>query len=111
VTLGIVFVQTSIFSLGQVVAQGLMQQLVPEDLRGRVFSLIISGHTVIRVLGVAAWGTLIDYIGVIPVFNLAGSVATLAGLFILVNMTHLQTAEDQALARVTADSPVTVESA
>ena len=111
VTLGIVFVQTSIFSLGQVVAQGLMQQLVPEDLRGRVFSLIISGHTVIRVLGVAAWGTLIDYIGVIPIFNLAGSVATLAGLFILVNMTHLQTAEDQALTRVTADSPVAVKSA
>jgi predicted MFS family arabinose efflux permease len=96
----------SIFTLGQVVAQGLLQQLVSEELRGRVFSLIISGHTIVRVLGVAVWGALIDYIGVIPVFNLAGGVATLAGLFILLNLPHLQAAEDRALAFVAADNPV-----
>lgn len=111
VTLVIVLLQMGIFSVGQVVAQALMQQFVPEELRGRVFSLIISGYTIIRVLGVTIWGALIDYIGVIPIFNLAGGVATLAGLFILANLAYLREAEDRALALVAADSSAIAESA
>lgn len=111
VTLAIVLVQMIVFSIGQVASQVLMQQLVPEELRGRVFSQIITGYTVTRVLGAGLWGVLIDRIGVIPVFNIAGGIVTLAGLFILANLPVLQEAEMQALAPAPGEHPVLAEEA
>ncbi len=111
VTLAIVLVQMIVFSIGQVASQVLMQQLVPEELRGRVFSQIITGYTVTQVLGAGLWGVLIDRIGVIPVFNIAGGIATLAGLFILANLPVLQEAEMQALAPAPGEHPVLAEEA
>jgi MFS family permease len=104
VTLAIVLIQMIVFSIGQVTSQVLMQQLVPKELRGRVFSQIITGHTVTYVLGAGLWGVLIDRVGVIPVFNLAGVVATLAGLFILANLPLLHKAETRALAPAPAEA-------
>jgi DHA3 family macrolide efflux protein-like MFS transporter len=111
ITLIIVLVQMLIFSIGQVASQALMQQLVPEELRGRVFSQIITGHTVTYVLGAGLWGVLIDRIGVIPVFNIAGGVATLAGLFILANLPVLQEAEERALGLTKGEGAVAIETA
>lgn len=104
-TLIIVLVQMIVFSVGQVAAQALMQQLVPEELRGRVFSQIITGHTVTYLLGAALWGALIDRIGVIPVFNIAGGIATFAGLFVLTNLSLLQETEARALTPVRGKTP------
>ena len=98
ITLGIVLIQMIVFSVGQVAAQSLLQQMIPEELRGRVFAQIITGYTITHLLGAGVWGALIDRIGVIPVFNLAGVIATLAGLVLLVNLSLLQKAESQALA-------------
>ncbi len=100
-----------VFSIGQVASQALMQQLVPEELRGRVFSQIITGYTVTQVLGAGLWGVLIERIGVIPVFNIAGGIATLAGLFILANLPVLQRAETQALAPAPGEHPALAEEA
>jgi MFS family permease len=111
VTLAIVLVQMIVFSIGQVASQVLLQQLVPEELRGRVFSQIITGYTVTHVLGAGLWGVLIERIGVIPVFNIAGGIATLAGLFILANLSVLQEAEVQALAPAPVEHPVLAEEA
>ncbi len=97
ITLGIVLIQMIVFSVGQVAAQSLLQQMIPEELRGRVFAQIITGYTITHLLGAGVWGALIDRIGVIPVFNLAGVIATLAGLVLLVNLSLLQKAETQAL--------------
>jgi len=108
-TLIIVLVQMIVFSVGQVAAQALLQQLVPDELRGRVFAQIITGYTVTHLLGAGLWGTLIDRIGVIPVFNIAGGVATLAGLFILANLSLLQREETRALTSATAESSIAVE--
>lgn len=104
ITLIIVLVQMIIFSVGQVAAQSLLQQMIPEELRGRVFAQIITGYTVTYLLGAWVWGALIDRIGVIPVFNLAGAIATLAGLFLLGNLSLLQKAEAQALAPASSSS-------
>jgi len=109
VTLAIVLLQMVIFAVGQVVAQALLQQLVPEELRGRVFAQIITGYTVIRLVGAGLWGALIDHIGVISVFNIAGGIVTLAGLFILVNLPLLQEAETRSLAPATGASPLAAE--
>ena len=108
-TLIIVLVQMIVFSVGQVAAQALLQQLVPDELRGRVFAQIITGYTVTHLLGAGLWGTLIDRIGVIPVFNIAGGVATLAGLFILANLSLLRGEETRVLASAKAESSIAVE--
>ncbi len=110
-TLIIVLVQMVVFSAGQVAAQALLQQLVPEELRGRVFSQIITGYTVTHLVGAGLWGALIDRVGVIPVFNIAGGIATLAGLFILANLTPLQEAEGRSLAPAAGKSSVIAEAA
>lgn len=108
-TLIIVLVQMIVFSAGQVAAQALLQQLVPEELRGRVFSQIITGYTVTHLLGAGLWGALIDRISVILVFNIAGGIATLAGLFILANLSLLRKEETQALMSARAGSSVAAE--
>lgn len=102
VTLTIVLVQMAVFSVGQVAAQSLLQQVVSEELRGRVFSQIITGYTVTQLLGAGLWGALIDRVGIIPIFNFAGIVATLAGLFILVNLSLLRQSEAASLASAAA---------
>lgn len=110
-TLVIVLLQMIVFSVGQVVSQALLQQLVPEEFRGRVFAQIITGYTVTHLLGAGLWGALIDRIGVIPVFNVAGSVATLAGLFILINLPLLQAAEAGAMAPAPDAGQIVAETA
>jgi DHA3 family macrolide efflux protein-like MFS transporter len=109
ITLIVVLVQMVVFSAGQVAAQALLQQLVPEELRGRVFSQIITGYTVTHLLGAGLWGAVIDRIGVILVFNVAGGVATLAGLFILANLSLLQKAEHQSLTPAVDKGPMAAE--
>lgn len=109
VTLLIVLVQMAIFSIGQVASQSLLQQVVSEEIRGRVFSQIITAYTVTQLLGAGLWGALIDRIGVVPVFNLAGAIATLAGVFILINLPLLRQAECASLAP--PPTPPTAETA
>ncbi len=99
ITLVIVLIQMAVFSVGQVAAQSLLQQIVSEELRGRVFSQIITGYTVTQLLGAGLWGAMIDRLGIIPVFNIAGVVATSAGVFILINLSLLRQSESKSLAR------------
>ncbi len=110
VTLIVVLLQMLTYSIGGVAGQALLQQLVPEELRGRVFSQITTGYTITSVAGAALWGALIDRIGVIPVFNIAGVIATLAGLFLVANLALLQKEESRALASAAVETPVAVES-
>jgi len=110
-TLIIVLVQMLIYSIGGVAGQALLQQLVPEDLRGRVFSQITTGYTITSIVGAALWGALIDRIGVIPAFNIAGVIATLAGLFLVANLSLLQKKETQSLTSAAVERPVAIESA
>jgi len=85
-TLLIAFVQTATFVMGQVMSDTIVQQTVPERLRGRVFGLVQIVRNATTLLAVAVFGLLVDGIGVTPLLQAAGVPFALAGVYALWTM-------------------------
>jgi MFS family permease len=80
VALLILFIYGLNTSTGMVVFNSTVQGAVPEQLRGRVFTLLDVTWNVMRLLSLALGGVLVDAFGIAPLYRLGGSLLALAGL-------------------------------
>jgi MFS family permease len=67
-------------SAGMVVYNSTLQGAVPEEVRGRIFTLLDLTWNVMRLLSLAIGGLVVDLLGIQVLFWLGGSILTLAGL-------------------------------
>ncbi len=67
-------------STGMVVFNSTVQGAVPEQLRGRVFTLLDVTWNAMRLLSLALGGVLVDAFGIAPLYRLGGALLALAGL-------------------------------
>ncbi len=84
----------------------LLQRLVPDAVRGRIFGLAetMAGGT--RMTIVVVFGVLVDSLGIVTVFNLAGLIVTLGAVVALLRARRLQdAADDQAGVAVSIAEP------
>ena len=65
---------------GMVVFNSTVQDVVPEEVRGRVFTLLDVTWNAMRLLSLGLGGLLVDAIGIQALFWAGGSLLTLAGL-------------------------------
>jgi len=80
VALLILFIYGLNTSTGMVVFNSTVQGAVPEQLRGRVFTLLDVTWNAMRLLSLALGGVLVDAFGIAPLYRLGGSLLALAGL-------------------------------
>jgi MFS family permease len=80
-TLAIALTQTIGWVLGLVLADTLVQQTVPEALRGRVFGLIMLIRNGMTLAAMAVFGPLVDTVGTVLLLNVSGLIYTLAGVY------------------------------
>ena len=80
VALVILFVYGLNTSTGMVTFNSTVQGAVPEDVRGRVFTLLDMTWNAMRLLSLALGALMVDAIGVQPVFWIGGGLLVLAGL-------------------------------
>jgi MFS family permease len=80
VALVILFVYGLNTSTGMVVFSSTVQGAVPEDVRGRVFTLLDVTWNLMRLLSLALGGVLVDALGIAPVYWLGGTLLALAGV-------------------------------
>ncbi len=67
-------------STGMVVFNSTIQGVVPDKVRGRVFTLLDVAWNAMRLLSLALGGLLVDAVGIRPLFWLGGALLALAGL-------------------------------
>ncbi len=67
-----------------VVFSSTIQGVVPDKVRGRVFTLLDVTWNAMRLLSLALGGILVDTVGIRPLFWLGGTLLTLAGLLGLI---------------------------
>jgi len=79
IALLILFVYGLNTSTGMVVFNSTVQGAVPDQVRGRVFTLLDVTWNVMRLLSLALGGVLVDAWGIAPVYWLGGSLLALAG--------------------------------
>lgn len=84
VALVILFVYGLNTSTGMVVFSSTIQGVVPDKVRGRVFTLLDVTWNAMRLLSLALGGILVDTVGIRPLFWLGGTLLTLAGLLGLI---------------------------
>ena len=63
-----------------VVFSSTVQGVVPDEVRGRVFTLLDVNWNVMRLLSLAIGGVMVDLVGIRPVFWTGGGLLALAGL-------------------------------
>jgi MFS family permease len=80
IALAIMFVYGLNTSTGMVVFNSTVQGMVPEAVRGRVFTLLDVIWNTMRLLSLALGGLLVDYVGIQPVFWVGGTLLAAAGL-------------------------------
>jgi len=80
VALLILFVYGLNTSTGMVVFSSTVQGVVPEQVRGRVFTLLDVSWNAMRLLSLAVGGLLVDAIGIRPLFWTGGILLALAGV-------------------------------
>jgi MFS family permease len=80
VALVILFVYGLNTSSGMVVFSSTLQSAIPEDMRGRVFTLFDVTWSAARLLSLAIGAALVDVIGIRPVYWLGGSLLVVAGI-------------------------------
>lgn len=80
VALVILFIYGLNTSTGMVVFNSTIQGVIPDHVRGRVFTLLDVSWNVMRLVSLALGGLLVDAVGIQPVFWLGGSLLALAGL-------------------------------
>ena len=83
-------------STGMVVFSSTVQNVVPDRVRGRVFTLLDVTWAVMQLLSLAIGGALVDRVGIQPVYWAGGGLLLLAGLLGLVllgnyDFTHTKT--------------------
>ncbi len=78
--------------LGMILVDTMLQQWVPDDMRGRVFSLISAERNAGHVLVAALLAPLVDWWGPVLILNIAGLIYTIAGIYVLaqVGILHRQ---------------------
>ena len=84
IALVILFVYGLNTSTGIVVFNSVVQSLVPDEVRGRVFTLLDVTWNGMRLISLALGGVLVDAIGIQPLFWVGGALLALAGLLGLV---------------------------
>jgi len=80
VALVILFIYGLNTSTGMVVFSSTVQGVVPDAVRGRVFTLLDVSWNTMRLLSLVLGGLLVDAVGIQPVFWLGGVLLTLAGV-------------------------------
>jgi MFS family permease len=80
VALLILFVYGLNTSTGMVVYNSTIQGVVPDAVRGRVFTLLDVEWSALRLLSLALGGLLVDAVGIRPVYWMGGGLLALAGL-------------------------------
>jgi MFS family permease len=80
-TLFIGTAQATTWVLGMVLADTLVQQIVPAALRGRVVGLIMLVRNGMTLVAMAVFGPLVDALGTILLLNVSGVIYTLAGVY------------------------------
>ena len=76
----ILFVYGLCTSTGMVVFTSTVQGAVPDEIRGRVFTLLDVTWGALQLLSLALGGALVDALGIRPVYWLGGALLILAGL-------------------------------
>ena len=67
-------------STGMVVFSSTVQAIVPDAVRGRVFTLLDASWSAMRLLSLALGGLVVDAFGVEPLFWVGGTLLALAGV-------------------------------
>ena len=80
VALVILFIYGLNTSTGMVVFSTTVQGVVPDEVRGRVFTLLDVSWNAMRLLSLASGGILVDVVGIQPVFWLGGGLLVVAGV-------------------------------
>ncbi len=96
VLLGIVLVQMAMYMLWSILHSALLQRLIPDEVRGRVFGLFDTAGALHRMVTVVLFGLLVDELGIIAVFNLVGVVVLLGGAFAVGRAARLKRTAPQA---------------
>lgn len=81
--LGIVLVQMAMYITWSILHAALLQKLIPEVVRGRVFGLFDTAIALTRMVVVVFFGILVDSLGLITVFQMVGVIALTGGIFAL----------------------------
>lgn len=84
VALVILFIYGLNTSTGMVVFNSTIQGVIPEQVRGRVFTLLDVSWNAMRLISLAIGGLLVDAVGIQPVYWLGGSLLAAAGALGLV---------------------------
>lgn len=86
-------------STGMVVYNSIMQSAVPDQVRGRVFTLMDMSWSVMEILSISFAGLLADALGIRPVYYLGGALLILAGLLgvLLLGSYQLRQTKNEAL--------------
>lgn len=74
----------------------LLQRLVPDAVRGRIFGLAETMAGATRMTIIVVFGVLVDSLGIVVVFNLAGLVVTVGAVVAMVWARRLQGAADDS---------------
>ena len=67
-------------STGMVIYNSIMQASIPDQVRGRVFTLMDMTWSIMEITSIGVAGLLADAIGIRPVYYLGGALLVLAGL-------------------------------
>jgi MFS family permease len=78
--LGILFVYGVNTSTGMVAAQSILQTVIPDRVRGRVFTLLDVTWAAMRLVSLALGGLVVDRVGISVVYIVGGSLLALAGV-------------------------------
>ena len=95
VALLILFVYGLNTSIGVVVFNSVVQASVPDEVRGRVFTLLDVTWNAMRLLSLGLSGLVVDLVGVRPVFWAGGTLLVLAGLLGLILLSRRGARETQ----------------
>jgi MFS family permease len=95
----ILFVYGLNTSTGMVVFSSTVQGVVPDTVRGRVFTLLDVSWNTMRLLSLAVGGLVVDTLGIQPLFWGGGALLALAGVLGLVLLGSYEFRQDPAVTR------------
>jgi MFS family permease len=75
----ILFIYGLSTSTGMVAANTILQTVIPDRVRGRVYTLLDVTWAAMRLLSLAVGGLLADHVGIVAVYVVGGTLLALAG--------------------------------
>ncbi len=99
IALTILFIYGLNTSTGIVVFNSVVQTLIPDKVRRRIFTLLDITWNGMRLLSLALGGLIVDWVGIQPLFWAGGTLLALAGLLGLVLLGRAHLRSDAALTR------------